>query len=450
METGFRRPERNSENFGDLGHRKVEIEPEHDHQSLLHGKTIELAGEPVTLGQVNRWIDTTKTIRHIHVELDDVAPAARLGRATTGPHREAIQPSFPRRGVTERTDVSPGEDQGLLDRVLGALRITKDEPSGSVQSRSGLAYEDREGFVIPRPRPFDHLEIHGAPAAAGLIARLPGWRRDGSQFVPGRSGTFSGTNRGPARLMSFEAAAASRIHRGLSREEEHIMMTWLSNRASVAASRLLRRLALVVALAAVALGSAGTAQASEAIDPSTLIPPPPDPYTCRAIPSGQIRCDYNVVFDVEPFPTGLVCGEGADAFELWDGGESIRTIASRTYDDQGRILDRTVHETYLGASFVNVRTGASVRYTQSNTIHSEYAVPGDITSVTEATTGNAAIFVLAGGGAIMLNAGRTVWAFDPTIDDLGLISAAGPQAFVTAFVDGNFSVFQPICDALGG
>jgi hypothetical protein len=192
------------------------------------------------------------------------------------------------------------------------------------------------------------------------------------------------------------------------------------------------------------------AAAGDAVDPSSLTPPAPDPYSCRALPTGQIRCDFDLLIQVDPFPTGLICGDGVNVFEVWDGGEAIRTIATRFYDDQGRIVRRILHETYLGASFQNPQTGASVRYRQSNTILDTYAVPGDVTSATEATVGNAGIVLLPGSGAIVLNAGRTVWAFDPTLGDLGLLSSAGPQAFVRAFVEGDLSVLQPICDALDG
>jgi hypothetical protein len=195
-------------------------------------------------------------------------------------------------------------------------------------------------------------------------------------------------------------------------------------------------------------GPAGAAAAGGSVDPSTLTPPAPDPYTCRAIPAGQIRCDFNLVVSSDPFPTGLICGEGADSFEVWDGGSSIRTIASRTYDAEGRLVRRIVHETFLGATFTNPLTGDFVRYTQSNTIHRTYAVPGDISSITETTTGNAAIFLDPGQGAIVLNAGRTIWTFDPVLDDLVFVSGAGPQAFVSVFVDGDLSVLDPICDAL--
>jgi hypothetical protein len=67
-------------------------------------------------------------------------------------------------------------------------------------------------------------------------------------------------------------------------------------------------------------------------------------------------------------------------------------------------------------------------------------VPGDVTSTTESTVGNAAIFLAPGAGAIVLNARRTTWVWDPDIDDLALISASGPHAFVEVFVNGNLSV----------
>jgi len=75
-------------------------------------------------------------------------------------------------------------------------------------------------------------------------------------------------------------------------------------------------------------------------------------------------------------------------------------------------------------------------------------VPGDVSLFTDRTVGNAAVFVVPGRGSIVVNAGWSFWQYDPVIDDLTLISSAGPQAFVKAFVYGDTSVLQPICDAL--
>jgi hypothetical protein len=215
--------------------------------------------------------------------------------------------------------------------------------------------------------------------------------------------------------------------------------------------RLLPRLLVAGALLSVSPLAPSVANAGGGvIDPSTLTPPPPSFETCHGAPGSEVTCHGTRDMQNDPSPTGLVCGEGAASFEAWDSGETVHQEATRFYDAAGRLTKRVLHETYLNPAFVNPNTGASVRYTQSNTIIDTYSVPGDLTSATESTTGNAAIFLVPGQGAIVLNAGRTVWIFDPTIDDLRFVSGSGPQANVQAVVYGNLSVFQPLCDALSG
>jgi hypothetical protein len=208
-----------------------------------------------------------------------------------------------------------------------------------------------------------------------------------------------------------------------------------------------RTTVLAVTFAATVFATPAIATASTPVDSSTLTPPPPEPYVCETAGT-QVRCAFSETVTVDPSPTGITCGTGQGSFEVWDGGETLRIEATRFFDASGRLVERIVHETYLGATWVNASTGASVRYTQSNTARGTYAIPGDTASVTEATTGNAAIFLVPGAGAVMLNAGRTVWVFDPAIDDLRLVSWAGPQAFVQVFVDGDPSPLQAICAAL--
>jgi hypothetical protein len=217
-------------------------------------------------------------------------------------------------------------------------------------------------------------------------------------------------------------------------------------RVAALVSRLVVALTFLMARAT----GASVVNAGGVIDPSTLTPPPPSFEDCHGGSGSEITCHGALDVQIDPGPTGLICGQGASAFEVWDSGENVHQEATRFYNPAGKLTKRVLLETYMNAAFVNPVTGALVRYTQSNTITDNYSVPGDLASATESTTGNAAIFLVPGDGAVVLNAGRTVWVFDPAIDDLRLVSASGPQAFVQVFVLGDPSVLQPLCDALGG
>jgi hypothetical protein len=174
----------------------------------------------------------------------------------------------------------------------------------------------------------------------------------------------------------------------------------------------------------------------------TLNPPPPDFERCHA--SGkQTICEGNRVEPGHVEGTGIVCFEGTpDAFELTDVSGGVSQHAARWYDADGNLLRRLVSDLWLGTSWINPNTGEGVRYHQSQTVIDVLAVPGDLGTTTETTTG-VINFLLPGAGAIVRNAGRTVFSFDGTLE-----FTSGPQAINDYFLNGDTAALQPLCDAL--
>jgi hypothetical protein len=173
----------------------------------------------------------------------------------------------------------------------------------------------------------------------------------------------------------------------------------------------------------------------------TLTPPPPPFEICKAIGAGTI-CQGAATLSYGPVNTGIVCGSGSSAFDIFDAGTFDRH-AARYYDQDGNLTRRVKHDQYTSAQFSNPLTGAAVAYTQSDTTTDVLAVPGDLGSITETNVGenNYAVPHL---GAVFLNAGRTVASPDGSLE-----FEAGPQGFIAYFVDGDASVLQPLCAALG-
>jgi hypothetical protein len=174
----------------------------------------------------------------------------------------------------------------------------------------------------------------------------------------------------------------------------------------------------------------------------TLTPPPPPFEICKAVGTGTI-CQGAATLSYGPVDTGIVCGSGASVFDIFDAGTFDRH-AARYYDQSGNLTRRVKHDQYTSAQFSNPLTGAAIAYTQSNTTTDVLAVPGDLSSATETNVGEGN-FIVSHLGAVFLNAGRTVTAPDGSLD-----FEAGQQGFVAYFVDGDASVLQPLCAALGG
>jgi hypothetical protein len=172
----------------------------------------------------------------------------------------------------------------------------------------------------------------------------------------------------------------------------------------------------------------------------TLNPPPPPYETCKAVGSGTI-CQGTITFNYGPYDTGIVCGSGPDAFDVFDSGVDYG-LARRTYDENGNLIGRQLYDRVTTAQFSNPLTGAAVPYTQTQTRSDAFAVPGDFGSATETITGED-IFHPAGGAPVLIGAGRVVFAPDGTID-----FSAGPTGFLD-LISGNTSALEPLCAALG-
>ena len=193
-------------------------------------------------------------------------------------------------------------------------------------------------------------------------------------------------------------------------------------------------------LATFALASAGPAAAAGQPVTQTLTPPPQSYYTCKTVGNGVI-CEGALTESYGPDDTGFVCGSGASAFDIFDQGTHNKH-AIRFYNAAGDLTRLTRYDQNF-SQYSNPLTGAAVPYTQHNTTTDIPDVPGDLASSTETTRGEVN-FTLPHLGAVLLNAGRTVFGADGTLE-----FSAGPQGFIDYF-NGNTAALAELCSALGG
>ena len=173
-----------------------------------------------------------------------------------------------------------------------------------------------------------------------------------------------------------------------------------------------------------------------------LNPEPPSFYTCKTVGDGSI-CQASLVETFDPGDTGIACGGGAGAFDVI--GQSIENVdAIRYYDANGDLVKRVIHGASVG-TLSNPLTGASIP-TFSNNINTDVlAVPGDLGSLSETTTGNQNITV-PGMGNIFKEAGRLAFA---DADLTELVFESGHHSAIDYYYNGDTSVVDGICTALG-
>src|SRR5882724_10371981 len=117
---------------------------------------------------------------------------------------------------------------------------------------------------------------------------------------------------------------------------------------------------------------------------SPLTPPPPSFEACSTVGGGTI-CQGTVSESYGPVDTGLVCGNGPSAFDIFDSA-THHELARRVYDASGNLVRRVRYDRFAG-QLSNQSTGAIVAYTQAQTTTDVLSVPGDLGSATETLTG---------------------------------------------------------------
>ena len=204
----------------------------------------------------------------------------------------------------------------------------------------------------------------------------------------------------------------------------------------------MRKLALVLGIIALTLVPAA-AFAGQPVT-QTLTPPPPSFETCKATGTGTLCQGSRTEPGYSLVGTGLFCGTGANTFEILDSADAhIQHHAMRFYDANGNLTRRVFTDAFIAGRFTNPLTGATVRYTQHQVTTDVFAVPGDESTATRTVVGENN-YVVPGMGAVLLNAGRVVYAPDFSVE-----FQAGPQGFNDYFINGNTAALDQLCAALG-
>lgn len=212
-----------------------------------------------------------------------------------------------------------------------------------------------------------------------------------------------------------------------------------------------RSLALssIVLLASVNTGvgaitsSSVAAAGGRSVDPAELTPPPPDFFNASCNRTGNhITCDLYFIDPIAPVeePTGIVCGQGADQFEVLDTWTRSVT-GTRLYSTDGLLLRRHFFDSWDG-TYTNSATGATVSYSQRGTYLHDLAVPGDNSSGLERDT--IRLRITGTHGTVLIESGRTVLA---RADD-EIVFQAGQHPFEAYYGHGDESALRPLCEAL--
>ncbi len=172
MEPGLRGPEGDAQRLRHVGQRHPEEVMEDDDRSPLGFERPERAVDLVTVDDAAAEIGDgwRKHWMELHLDRPSTSTSEEI---EAGVDEQSMDPGVESLDVAQRGQVTPGPDEGLLDRVSRELAIPEDQAGGRVQPRDGLAGELGEGVMIASLRPFDEsLLVHGALS----VRRLHGGR----------------------------------------------------------------------------------------------------------------------------------------------------------------------------------------------------------------------------------------------------------------------------------
>ena len=150
---------RDPEGDSDIPPWQISVEVKDEYGALLDGKPSEatldlIAVLDIRAGIVDRgWKPRDRVI-------EALPPALTPAFAVTGSNEDAMEPAIPRLRVTESAHVPPGEDERVLNRVLGAIRVAEDEGRDGVEAIGRRLCQGRERGVITGPCPLDQLSVH--------------------------------------------------------------------------------------------------------------------------------------------------------------------------------------------------------------------------------------------------------------------------------------------------
>lgn len=167
-----------------------------------------------------------------------------------------------------------------------------------------------------------------------------------------------------------------------------------------------------------------------------LNPEPPSPYGCTQ-QGGSTVCFSDTSELVAPSSAGADCGG------LVAPQPTRRVKATRLYDSNGDLVERTQETMASGTFLCNPATGAVVRYRQHDIDTDLLATPGDLGTSTRHSV-ESLVASAPGHGDILVNKVRTVYAADGRV-----LSRTGRRDF-DAYFAGDPAVVAKVRAALGG
>jgi hypothetical protein len=175
----------------------------------------------------------------------------------------------------------------------------------------------------------------------------------------------------------------------------------------------------------------------------TLVPTPPDDYTCQSVGNGSAAiCRSHVSAYQPPDPWFGSCGTpGTDGYFQILESHSWTQDKTRIYNNAGLMTERIIHESDSGL-LTNSVTGVSIPWSAHGTVRNVFVTPGDDSAYQETDNGQVFKATVPGMGVVVHDVGKVV------IDAEGnLVFEGGPHQQLD-FLQGDATALNKLCAAL--
>ena len=129
---------------------------------LLDGDAPERALQLIAGGHRRSLVGHRRSIDRQHPDVR--RPVTRtLNLVVAGVDEDAVYPGLEAVGIPQMWQPAPGEDEGVLQRVLGESRVAEDPVGDGVERIADLVHQDSERLAITPSGPLHEVSVHLDP-----------------------------------------------------------------------------------------------------------------------------------------------------------------------------------------------------------------------------------------------------------------------------------------------
>ena len=167
-------PGRDAEQLGDLDQGQPDVVVQHEDRALLDRQPAESPLQLVAIGQDGAAVRGRWAVERQAADLG--GPRSGTSRlVVAGVDEDSMDPGLEALRIPQPRHLAPGQDEGVLQRVLGQSRVAQDPLCDRLERSTDLVHQDGERLTIAVTGLLDEERVHIDPSitATSMAADYP-------------------------------------------------------------------------------------------------------------------------------------------------------------------------------------------------------------------------------------------------------------------------------------